>query len=334
MNEQKRDYYMIRTNYDLLEKKEVVAIGWNTIDFSKYDAENLAEVVRKEYYGNKSSSSISRKLNQIKRFKNLKEGDFVLIPTGSYIAFAKILKEEYFSEGDEFANQRKVEVLKNEKGNVTKVSRKVFTTALQNKFRMLGSIVLNISSFESDIEYIIKNNTLEIEDSIFKAKQDEEKTLRENIKDKIKKYANHFASGGDGFEDLLVELFRIEGYEATRLNKTSFPKGEDADIKAEKIDNFSETKFLIQAKNHKGTSGEKGIDQLIRALGYEQYEGYQGIFMTTADEVTLAAKNLANEKNIQIFKLDDIVDLIIDNIDALNDKTKFNLGLTMHPCIK
>lgn len=334
MSEQKYDYYMIRTDYDLL-KKNVVGIGWNDVNFSKFpNAETIADKIRTKYYNGKSSSAISKKLNQIKRFKNMKEGDIALIPTGSYIAFAKILNEESFSKGDEFANQRKVDVLKNIHGGVKLVSRKEFTTSLQNKFRMLGSIVLDINQFKDEIDYVMNKSGIDIEHSIFTKEQNEKSSLRKGLREKIENGKTFLEAGGLGLENLLVELFKIEGYEATRLDKKRFLGKADADIDAKKEDAFSATKFLIQAKHHQGTSEKEGIEQLIGALEDPEYDGYQGIFMTTATEIDSDAEKLANDEGIQVFKLEDIVDLIIENIDTLSPETKYILGMTRYPSIK
>lgn len=331
MSEQEHDYYMIRTDYDLLEKN-VVGIGWNDVDFSQIpNAENLADEIRTKYYNGKSSSAISKRLNQIKRFKNMKEGDIALIPTGSYIAFVDILNEESFSKEDRFANQRKVKVREN---GIKLVSRKEFTTSLQNKFRMLGSIVLDINQFKDEIDYVMNKSGTAIEYSIFTKEQNEKSSLKKGLREKIENDKTLLEAGGLGLENLLVELFKIEGYEAKRLDKKSFPGKADADIDAKKEDAFSATKFLIQAKHHKDVSGEKGIRQLVGALKEMKYADYQGIFMTTATEIDSDAEKLANENEIQVFKLEDIVDLIIENIDTLSPETKYILGMTRYPCIK
>ena len=262
----------------------------------------------------------------------MKKGDIALIPIGSNIAFVTISNEESFSKEDSYANQRKVEVRTD--GGIKIVSRKEFTTSLQNKFRMLGSIVLDINQFKDEIDYVMNKSGIDLENSIAEEEKNEKSTLRKKLREKIENDETHLEAGGLGLENLLVELFKIEGYEAKRCDKKSFPDDADADIDAKKGDAFSETKFLIQAKHHKGVSGEKGIRQLIGALKRTGYEDYQGIFMTTAEKIDSDTEKLANENNIQTFTLDDIVNLIIENIDTLSLKTKHILGMSMHSYIK
>ena len=102
-----RNYYMVRAmnsnqeDFDIFFKNNVVAVGWSRVNFSKEaDSERLRQKVWEEYYKNaeKQQNTISRKLNEVERFKTIKKGDFIIVPYNSNIVIAEALDEEIYSE--------------------------------------------------------------------------------------------------------------------------------------------------------------------------------------------------------------------------------------------
>ena len=98
-----RNYYMVRafnSSEEYFVKNNVVCAGWSEVNFSSFhNSKELREEVKKEYYStNTNASVVSRKLNTVERFKNIKEGDYIIVPYGAYIILAIAKKEEKYVE--------------------------------------------------------------------------------------------------------------------------------------------------------------------------------------------------------------------------------------------
>ncbi len=98
---------------------------------------------------------ISKKLNEVKRFKNLQEGDIVIVPFYSSVVLAIVGKEDIYSEKAyerSLANQRKVEYCL-EDGKLMLISRKELSEGLQRRLRVRGS------SYQATTDYVEKSTT-------------------------------------------------------------------------------------------------------------------------------------------------------------------------------
>ncbi len=99
---------------------------------------------------------ISKKLNEVKRFKNLQEGDIVIVPFYSSVVLAIVGKEDIYSEKAyerSLANQRKVEYCL-EDGKLMLISRKELSEGLQRRLRVRGSSVSDLFEFADELESI------------------------------------------------------------------------------------------------------------------------------------------------------------------------------------
>ncbi|ERJ82513.1 hypothetical protein HMPREF1987_01421 [Peptostreptococcaceae bacterium oral taxon 113 str. W5053] len=103
---------------------------------------------------------ISKKLNEVKRFKNLQEGDIIIVPFYSSVVLAIVGKEDIYSEKAyerSLANQRKVEYCQVEycleDGKLMLISRKELSEGLQRRLRVRGS------SYQATTDYVEKSTT-------------------------------------------------------------------------------------------------------------------------------------------------------------------------------
>ncbi len=162
-----RNYYMVRafnSSEEYFVSNNVVCAGWSEVNFSSFhNSKELREEVKKEYYStNTNASVVSRKLNTVERFKNIKEGDYIIVPYGAYIILAIAKKEEKYVEevkdSKDIANQRKVDYkIKNTEKELVKIPRKNLKEGLQKRLKMQGGIVLDLSKFKDEIEEIFKS---------------------------------------------------------------------------------------------------------------------------------------------------------------------------------
>ena len=104
-----RNYYMIRAmlsredDFKIFFDNNVVAVGWSKVDFASLpDSQEVKNAVRRSYYekSDKAQQVISKNLNEVERFKDMKKGDYILVPFNSYIALAEANEKEIYSPED------------------------------------------------------------------------------------------------------------------------------------------------------------------------------------------------------------------------------------------
>ena len=190
-----RNYYMVRAKnsnteaFDIFFKNNVVAVGWSRVDFSKeLDSKKLRKKVLDEYYQkDQKQSLISKKLNEVERFKNLKKGDFIVVPYYSYIAIAEVEdKEIYFEKGTnpdiDLANQRAV-TYRYKDNEPLIIPRNDLSEGLQRRLRVRGNTVSNLYEFKDEIEEILqeKEKMQFYEDEFKRQEKEEEEALAKAV---------------------------------------------------------------------------------------------------------------------------------------------------------
>src|ERR1700753_650157 len=94
-----KKYYMVRAmnstqeDFDVFFKNNVVAVGWSDINFSDFDiqdVDHLVSEVDKCYYASHDYFKpwVAKKLNEVRRFHEITDGDFIIIPFYNSIRFA------------------------------------------------------------------------------------------------------------------------------------------------------------------------------------------------------------------------------------------------------
>lgn len=334
-----RNYYMVRakgSKYDELFSKSVVAVGWSSIDFSK--EANIAilrqQVFEKYYKESKSKQTISKKLNEVERFKKIKKDDYIVIPYASYIIIAVADSKEIYAEDAkklDLANQRAV-TYRYTDGKPMIISRNNLSEGLQRRLRVRGNTVSNLYEFKDEIENIFNSEAYFYTQEMKLMEDNEIKKLKEQLLLNIRDGKSYLQAGGVGLEKLVCEIMRCEGYDSKVLPKNKFKGIADADIMAIKEDSFMSKKFLLQIKHHHGYSSKKGIEQLVEVLKLDEYKDYDGYFITSGS-VGEDVKEFAVEQGIEVMDGTDLVDLIYFNLNQLSDSTKYKLGICTIPRI-
>lgn len=336
-----KKYYMVRAmlsreeDFKIFFENNVVAVGWSRIDFSSFsDVDELKKAVRGAYYAQKDKAPhvISKNLNEVERFKQMKKGDRVIVPFYSYIVLAEMEDQEIYSKKafpQDLSNQRRVSYWY-ENGKILKIPRNELSEGLQRRLRVRGNTVSDLLEFKEEIERIFQRKSYSYSQEMRDIEQKELEKLKSGLLHQIQNGKTNLQTGGIGLENLVCELMKCEGYEAEVLPKNKFTGQADADIRAIKKDSFMSKKIFVQVKHHSGYSGRHGIEQIINVLALKEYEEYDGCFITSA-MVTDDARKLADKNGIEVMDGNRLVELIINNLDKLSETTKRLLGICVIP---
>ncbi len=164
-----RRYFKIRAQkegtkeFDLFFKNSVVAVGWSDIVFADFkNSDELADRVRNKCYTgiDISKKEITKNLNQVRRFKEMREGDIAIIPQGKNICFAIIDKDEIYSTTGfdlDLANQRKVEYIEWPEGGIKFVAKSEVSKELLDLIDTRGMSVSDLTKHSKEIEELIES---------------------------------------------------------------------------------------------------------------------------------------------------------------------------------
>lgn len=339
-----RNYYMVRCmfsredDFNIIFDNNVVAVGWSEVDFTQSkDAEQLKKNVYEKYYQDSSTAKnvVSKKLNEVARFKNIKKGDYIVVPYYSQILIAEAEDTEIYSLASatqDLSNQRKVRYKLKDGKRIT-IPRNNLSEGLQKRLRVRGNTVSNLAEFSEEIEKIFSCDSYSYINEIASQEIQDDTLLKATLLKRIQEGKTNLQTGGIGLEHLICEIMECEGYTAKVLPKSLFPDGADADIEAIKEDSFMSQKILVQVKHHSGYSDKAGIQQIINALqSDDRYSEYDGYFITSAS-IDEGTRSYAAINNIQVMDGNSLIDLIYDNLTRLTDETRKKLGVSTSPRI-
>lgn len=295
-------YYIIRikTNVNDFVKNSRVAVGWSDINFSEYNNQDkLIETVKQHYYSGEISPSIrGRKLGEIKRFINIKEGDVIIVPSykSFYIGYATgcFVYEENSRDLD-LSNQLLVNFKKNESNEPIQFSREGKNTALATKLKVRGFTILDVFDeilIKSIDELINSDKDVSDVEKVIRLENRELEKFKNNLKQVLPNYQmTSLSAGGTGFEKLVKALMESDGYKASILSKKCGNGIADADVLAVKessLDDEFTTACYIQAKHYWGKS-ENGIQQIIEFKNQKSKDAI--VSFTFEDESTVSIKS-------------------------------------------
>ncbi len=99
--------------------------------------------------------ALSKKLNQVERFTNIKEGDYIIVPCYSDIATAVACDRHHYSEegkSRDLANQIDLKYRYNNDGDILRIPRDNLKEGLQRRLRVRGNTVADLYDFKDEIE--------------------------------------------------------------------------------------------------------------------------------------------------------------------------------------
>ncbi len=331
-----RNYYMVRiqnNQFDLAEQKSAVAIGWSDWNLSQMTEREIVQQIGKVCDEWCFAPQLrGKKINEIKRFKDIKMGDYILVPHWNNVWLA-VAGDEFIYEEEskncDLANQLKVAFLKDKNGNNRCVARNQLSERLSRRLHLRGATVLDLCDFKDEIEKIFNDDTY----SVSKAAAEYENQLTETFKHKllenIRKGDVYLKSGGVGLEELVRELFECDKFEAHVLSKRAFKGYGDADVEA--VSRF--ISILAQVKHHDGDTGVWGIEQLKEIKKNGEDEGYDKLILITSGVVGDDVKQEAEKYDIMMMDGEQLIDWIYENLNNLSAETKTKLKISTAPMI-
>ena len=321
-----------------LISEDTIGYGWSNVIFSDYP--DIKVLFEQGFKG--KEKSIGRKAKQIKLFYNLKKDDLVVLPFSGSIAIAVVQGNKSYEKGIKHAENRiAVDYLKDKNGKMF-IPRACLSTALQARLR-LRTTLADLGSFTEEIEghvSAIKNGEiLTWDEGMEKKAAKAEDSFKKSLLARLKKGNEiSLSAGGHGLEELVKELYEIEGYEAKIQAKNKSSGVEDVDIIATRENDLSpiKEKLFIQVKHHRGSTKGHGVNQLSAYnLDLECFEYSNCCFkiLITTAKFEEAALQKAIAKNIETIDGEKLVDLIYDKLDKLSVKTRLSLGISSIPLL-
>lgn len=301
-------------------QKDIIGIGWPGIgklsDFETRD-DIREKLMKLDLEKQRSAMSIGQDVGAIYRFaKEMKKGDYVLVPDGSEIYIGIILEdspiyiENLDNDKDGFCHQRKVEWLFDKKS----INKKFMTSRVYDSFKGQSTLFLtHVEDIKELIEkkafLFIRNNQLK-EEYLNKLNSGKITGLNSNkIEDICQKLLNQFFPG-------------IE-----RLATTNTKGNGDTDLKATLLGGIV---VRVQIKNFYGNQG-KLKKWVVKQLADSMDKNDNGIILTTttiSEEAKELAREYANEnKNITFIDGNDFVNLIFENINIFDEEELIHLGI-------
>lgn len=319
-------YFFVRAmgqtdpEFEVFLNRSVVAVGWCKVDFTSFhDLERLLNEVQRIYYSfeNTAPQVVSRKLNEVRRFKTILEGYRIIVPHYSVVHLATATAEEIYdrdvAHSLDLANQRRVKYVKSSRGDLISIPRSKLSEGLQRKLRVRGTTISDLAEFSEELRPLFDGKIggweMQFENRTNKLLKESKVALLKNIREGH----TNLQAGGRGLEELVRELLEGEGYQAEILSKRLFSGFGDADIVASRSDRFGENRLLVQVKHHRGESNKFGADQLEQARrSHPKYVDSKLVVVTTG-EASEELKRSCENRGIALIVGKELVDWIFDS---------------------
>ena len=316
-----------------LIKNNQIGYGWGNVNFSQFD--NTTDLLKQGFKG----VDVGRQTNQIKRYFNLKEGDYVIVPFSGTIAIAEVIgaKSHYpITEGIQYGENRiSVRYLKHNGGYF--IPRNNLSTALQNRLK-IRMTVCDLNEFSDELYKHIESIK---SDKLYTWNTEQELKLQQNTEkfkaDLLSRLRNNkdinLQSGGIGLEHLIKEILEAKNYTTHIPAKNERSGIQDVDVVATRLSEFSEKKegIFIQVKHHEGTTGNRGIRQVAEyEINEDDYTHIDRVLITTAE---FKNTDFANLHNVTVLAGADFVNWIFDNLEYLSKDSLSSLGISSLPTL-
>ena len=333
---------LVRSSQKLIEE-DLVGYGWENVKFKEYtDGKDL---IKNGFRA--KGIDFGRKRKQIERYQNIKNGDIIVVPINKAIAIGIATEEKYHEENSGVkysANRIKVNFFKKD-SKVIYISRSDLDTNFEQRLKIRTTIA-NLNDFEEEVGQIIEQieTGKDYEKStIFanKEKKAKDKFIKEMLKRMRTGKGLSISAGGSGLEELIKEIFQSKGYNTFIPSKNKKNKKNkhiaDVDIVAYRNGELLSKGelILIQAKHHKGTTGNHGVKQLEAIVDYSfgNIEFSEDDYTVKKILITTAQKENENNNSVHIINGQLFVEWLYDNIHLLSKKTKEQLGISEIPTI-
>jgi len=328
-----RNYYLMRSPKELI-KENKIGYGWEKVNFSEFsNTTDLLNKLKKEY------GSYGRKKNQIQRFFNLKTNDVVITPMNKSIAIGVVVGEKSYKKSPKHGFNRVSVDFKCKTGCTRIISTRtsIITNSLLSRLR-LRQTNASLKSFSDEIERLLNLGCTEINDFseiLEKSLSDAEEIFKNKLLKNFNGGKNlRIKGGGDGFESLICELLKIEGYSTEIQSKSSNKGSGDIDITATRDEFFGGvTELVIQAKHHKGVSPVKSLHQVMIAIKNGEVATNATPIVISTGKFDISTIKEAEDNNIVLMNGEKFIDWLYRNLSKLSVETQLKLGVSQIPTL-
>ncbi len=340
-----KNIILVRSGYKLIGDN-LIGYGWSQVNFKKYNnGKDLIKLGFKE-----KGIEYGRKRKQIERFQNIKSGDIIVVPVNRAIVIGIATDKKFYVENENldipYSSNRIEVVFFRKDSKVINILRSELDMNLEQRLKIRTTIA-NLNDFREEILQIvqkIQEGKSYERSTVFAEK--EENAKNDFIKSILKRMRTGkglgIRAGGTGLETLIEEVFKAKNYETFIPSKNSKNRKNkliaDVDVVAYRDGEFS-TKgevLLIQAKHHKGTTGDHGVKQLeaIKDFNFGKYgEFSEDDYTIKKVLVTTAEKDVLNNSSIDIINGESFAEWLYDNLSLLSKDTKERLGISEIPTL-
>jgi len=294
---------------EALEKDEIF-VGWKEVKGLLEEGlsfDDFRERVKDTYKieNNRSAAAFARFLWGF--LKEMKPGDYVVVPSGGQFYVAKVKGNPYYDESQTVAAHRRRVRWFNDKKPIL---RELASRALQSRMKARGTL-LDTSDLVEDIEKVLED-----------AKRGETPNLARELRARMVEAVRQELTQGrmnpDRFEELVQRMAKAMGAVEAKWVPRRSDQGADVVADFELMGGLLVT-VGIQAKFYqpepKKPMGKEAVEQLAQALQAGVAE--MGLVITTGDvseEAYQAAEEYLSQKNLQISILGgkELAELIVD----------------------
>ena len=179
-------------------------------------------------------------MNEVRRFKQIQQGDRIVVPYWSSVRLAIAGKEEKFSvhdsEARDLGNQHTVSFVRDTIGDYLTVPREKLPEGLQRRLRVQGSAVSDLGEFAEEVANLFRCEAYT--STIARVQNEQDRVFRSELLAILQDGKSALRAGGIGLEKLVAKLLTTDGYHAVIQAKNRFPDFGDADIEASKDDHL------------------------------------------------------------------------------------------------
>jgi predicted Mrr-cat superfamily restriction endonuclease len=291
---------------EALEKDEIF-VGWKEVKglLEKDTFDDFRKLVKDTYKieNNRSAAAFARFLWEF--LKEMKPGDYVVVPSGGQFYVAEVVGDPYYDESHPIAAHRRPVRWLNDK---KPISRERASRALQSRMKARGTL-MDASDLVADIEKVLEG-----------AKRGETPNLAEELRARMVEAVRQELTQGrmnpDRFETLVERMAQAMGAVEAKWVPRRSDQGADVIADFQLMGGLPVT-VGIQAKFYQPGKpmGRHAVDQLAKALRAGVAD--MGLVITTGDvseEAYQAAEEYLSQENLQISILDgrELAELIVD----------------------
>ena len=333
-----RKYYLVRSSKSLPLESGLVGVGWDDFPFKDFgsNGDELVEAMRAANW------DLGRSSNQIRRYKDIKAGDLIVVPTWGAVAIGEATGEEVFDDSEPYcsnngSNQHRVRFPMDGKGKVRLLPRTALHEDLQRRLKIRITIA-DLGEFAAEIENVYSSlcqgGTYSRDAEVEAQEVCRINAFKDALLANIKAGRTGLQTGGVGMELLVRELLEADGLEAMGLSKQHFGSSTaDADIVASKTHALGTQQFLVQVKHHEGQSDD-GVQQLLAIhTDFATEYGDHELVLVTSGTLPREARELATKNNIILKEGQDLAQWILDSLPKLTRETRNKLGIMNVPSL-